>query len=331
MSEEKAVQTCSQDQQPLIQVEHLKKYFQVARGKVLHAVDDVSFSIPRGTTLGLVGESGCGKTTVGRTLVRLYEPDGGKILFDGEDISKVRGKERRELTRRMQMVYQDPYASLNPFFTVGEIITEGLEIHGIGSDKKERMEIAYDLLGKVGLHREHANRFPHEFSGGQRQRVGLARSLAVNPDFIVCDEAISALDVSVQAQIVNMLVDFQQSMGLTYLFIAHDLSMVRYISDRTAVMYLGSLVEIGNVSDIYSHPAHPYTQGLLKAVPVADPDYEKARSGETVMAGEVASPINPGPGCRFCSRCPRATERCKNETPILRDLGGGHMAACHNL
>ena len=331
MSEEKAVQTRSQDQQPLIQVEHLKKYFQVARGKVLHAVDDVSFSIPRGTTLGLVGESGCGKTTVGRTLVRLYEPDGGKILFDGEDISKVRGKERRELTRRMQMVYQDPYASLNPFFTVGEIITEGLEIHGIGSDKKERMEIAYDLLEKVGLHREHANRFPHEFSGGQRQRVGLARSLAVNPDFIVCDEAISALDVSVQAQIVNMLVDFQQSMGLTYLFIAHDLSMVRYISDRTAVMYLGSLVEIGNVSDIYSHPAHPYTQGLLQAVPVADPDYEKARSGETVMAGEIASPINPGPGCRFCSRCPRATERCKNETPILRDLGGGHMAACHNL
>ena len=250
MSEEKAVQTRSQDQQPLIRVEHLKKYFQVARGKVLHAVDDVSFSIPRGTTLGLVGESGCGKTTVGRTLVRLYEPDGGKILFDGEDISKVRGKERRELTRRMQMVYQDPYASLNPFFTVGEIITEGLEIHGIGSDKKERMEIAYDLLEKVGLHREHANRFPHEFSGGQRQRVGLARSLAVNPDFIVCDEAISALDVSVQAQIVNMLVDFQQSMGLTYLFIAHDLSMVRYISDRTAVRYLGSLVEIGNVSDI---------------------------------------------------------------------------------
>ena len=193
------------------------------------------------------------------------------------------------------------------------------------------MEIAYDLLNRVGLHREHANRFPHEFSGGQRQRVGLARSLAVNPEFIVCDEAISALDVSVQAQIVNMLVDFQQSMGLTYLFIAHDLSMVRYISDQTAVMYLGQLVEIGDIHEIYDHPAHPYTQGLLQAVPVADPDYEKARAGKRVMLGEVASPINPGPGCRFCSRCPRATEVCKNETPQLKNVGGTHQVACHNL
>ncbi len=316
---------------PLVQVEHLKKYFQVGRGKVLHAVDDVTFSIPKGTTLGLVGESGCGKTTVGRTLVGLYQPDGGKITFDGQDITHLKGKEKRAITRRMQMVYQDPYASLNPFFTVGEIITEGLEIHNIGESKKERMEIAYDLLNRVGLHREHANRFPHEFSGGQRQRVGLARSLAVNPEFIVCDEAISALDVSVQAQIVNMLVDFQQSMGLTYLFIAHDLSMVRYISDQTAVMYLGQLVEIGDIHEIYDHPAHPYTQGLLQAVPVADPDYEKARAGKRVMLGEVASPINPGPGCRFCSRCPRATEVCKNETPQLKNVGGTHQVACHNL
>ncbi len=316
---------------PLVQVEHLKKYFQVGRGKVLHAVDDVTFSIPKGTTLGLVGESGCGKTTVGRTLVGLYQPDGGKITFDGQDITHLKGKEKRTITRRMQMVYQDPYASLNPFFTVGEIITEGLEIHNIGESKKERMEIAYDLLNRVGLHREHANRFPHEFSGGQRQRVGLARSLAVNPEFIVCDEAISALDVSVQAQIVNMLVDFQQSMGLTYLFIAHDLSMVRYISDQTAVMYLGQLVEIGDIHEIYDHPAHPYTQGLLQAVPVADPDYEKARAGKRVMLGEVASPINPGPGCRFCSRCPRATEVCKNETPQLKNVGGTHQVACHNL
>ena len=315
---------------PLVQVEHLKKYFQVGRGKVLHAVDDVTFSIPKGTTLGLVGESGCGKTTVGRTLVGLYQPDGGKITFDGQDITHLKGKEKRAITRRMQMVYQDPYASLNPFFTVGEIITEGLEIHNIGESKKERMEIAYDLLNRVGLHREHANRFPHEFSGGQRQRVGLARSLAVNPEFIVCDEAISALDVSVQAQIVNMLVDFQQSMGLTYLFIAHDLSMVRYISDQTAVMYLGQLVEIGDIHEIYDHPAHPYTQGLLQAVPVADPDYEKARAGKRVMLGEVASPINPGPGCRFCSRCPRATEVCKNETPQLKNVGGTHQVACHN-
>ena len=316
---------------PLVQVEHLKKYFQVGRGKVLHAVDDVTFSIPKGTTLGLVGESGCGKTTVGRTLVGLYQPDGGKITFDGQDITHLKGKEKRAITRRMQMVYQDPYASLNPFFTVGEIITEGLEIHNIGESKKERMEIAYDLLNRVGLHREHANRFPHEFSGGQRQRVGLARSLAVNPEFIVCDEAISALDVSVQAQIVNMLVDFQQSMGLTYLFIAHDLSMVRYISDQTAVMYLGQLVEIGDIHEVYDHPAHPYTQGLLQAVPVADPDYEKAKAGKRVMLGEVASPINPGPGCRFCSRCPRATEVCKNETPQLKNVGGTHQVACHNL
>ena len=316
---------------PLVQVEHLKKYFQVGRGKVLHAVDDVTFSIPKGTTLGLVGESGCGKTTVGRTLVGLYQPDGGKITFDGQDITHLKGKEKRAITRRMQMVYQDPYASLNPFFTVGEIITEGLEIHNIGESKKERMEIAYGLLNRVGLHREHANRFPHEFSGGQRQRVGLARSLAVNPEFIVCDEAISALDVSVQAQIVNMLVDFQQSMGLTYLFIAHDLSMVRYISDQTAVMYLGQLVEIGDIHEIYDHPAHPYTQGLLQAVPVADPDYEKARAGKRVMLGEVASPINPGPGCRFCSRCPRATEVCRNETPQLKNVGGTHQVACHNL
>ena len=316
---------------PLVQVEHLKKYFQVGRGKVLHAVDDVTFSIPKGTTLGLVGESGCGKTTVGRTLVGLYQPDGGRVTFDGQDITHLKGKEKRAITRRMQMVYQDPYASLNPFFTVGEIITEGLEIHNIGENKKERMEIAYDLLNRVGLHREHANRFPHEFSGGQRQRVGLARSLAVNPEFIVCDEAISALDVSVQAQIVNMLVDFQQSMGLTYLFIAHDLSMVRYISDQTAVMYLGQLVEIGDIHEIYDHPAHPYTQGLLQAVPVADPDYEKARAGKRVMLGEVASPINPGPGCRFCSRCPRATEVCKNETPQLKNVGGTHQVACHNL
>ena len=316
---------------PLVQVEHLKKHFQVGRGKVLHAVDDVTFSIPKGTTLGLVGESGCGKTTVGRTLVGLYQPDGGKITFDGQDITHLKGKEKRAITRRMQMVYQDPYASLNPFFTVGEIITEGLEIHNIGESKKERMEIAYDLLNRVGLHREHANRFPHEFSGGQRQRVGLARSLAVNPEFIVCDEAISALDVSVQAQIVNMLVDFQQSMGLTYLFIAHDLSMVRYISDQTAVMYLGQLVEIGDIHEIYDHPAHPYTQGLLQAVPVADPDYEKARAGKRVMLGEVASPITPGPGCRFCSRCPRATEVCKNETPQLKNVGGTHQVACHNL
>ena len=281
--------------------------------------------------VAITGPNGGGKSTLAKVIAGIYQPTSGQILLDGQDITHLKGKEKRAITRRMQMVYQDPYASLNPFFTVGEIITEGLEIHNIGESKKERMEIAYDLLNRVGLHREHANRFPHEFSGGQRQRVGLARSLAVNPEFIVCDEAISALDVSVQAQIVNMLVDFQQSMGLTYLFIAHDLSMVRYISDQTAVMYLGQLVEIGDIHEIYDHPAHPYTQGLLQAVPVADPDYEKARAGKRVMLGEVASPINPGPGCRFCSRCPRATEVCKNETPQLKNVGGTHQVACHNL
>lgn len=323
--------TESKGAQELLRVEHLKKYFPVGKGRLLHAVDDISFSVKKGTTLGLVGESGCGKTTVGRTLVRLYEPNGGKIYFDGRDISSVKGKEKKELTRRLQMVYQDPYASLNPFFTVGEIISEGLEIHKIGENRKERLEIACALLEKVGLHREHANRFPHEFSGGQRQRVGLARSLAINPDFIVCDEAISALDVSVQAQIVNLLCEFQENMGLTYLFIAHDLSMVRYISDQTAVMYLGTLVEIGENREVYEHPAHPYTQGLLQAVPVADPELERAKAGQAVMEGEVLSPVNPGKGCRFAGRCPRTTDRCRQEMPVLREIGTGHKAACHHL
>lgn len=314
----------------LLEVKNLKKYFKVGRGSYLKAVDDVSFSIEKGETLGLVGESGCGKSTLGRTLIGLYDPTEGSIQFEGKEISHLTEKQRVPLTRQMQMIYQDPYACLDPRMTVADIIAEGLDIHGICRGK-ERRDRVYQLLEMVGMNSEHANRFPHEFSGGQRQRVGLARSLAVNPEFIVCDEAISALDVSVQAQIVNMLVDFQQSMGLTYLFIAHDLSMVRYISDQTAVMYLGQLVEIGDIHEIYDHPAHPYTQGLLQAVPVADPDYEKARAGKRVMLGEVASPINPGPGCRFCSRCPRATEVCKNETPQLKNVGGTHQVACHNL
>lgn len=314
--------------QTLVQAEHLKKYFNLGHNRILHAVDDVSFQIPRQRTLGLVGESGCGKTTVGRTLVRLYEPDGGKIFFDGKDITSIHGKERRELTRRVQMVYQDPYASLNPFFTVGEIIKEGLEIHHIGKDDQERMQMVYELLEKVGLHAEHANRFPHEFSGGQRQRVGLARSLAVNPEFIVCDEAISALDVSVQAQIVNLLVDLQKEMKLTYLFIAHDLSMVRYISDEICVMYLGQMVETGYTSEVYDHPLHPYTQGLLDAVPVADPDFEEERKNQIILQGEVTSPVNPKPGCRFAARCPFAQERCRHETPELKEVRKGHRLAC---
>ena len=314
----------------LLEVEGLKKYFQVGKGQTLKAVDDISFQIKKGQTLGLVGESGCGKTTVGRTLLRIYEPDAGEILFDGKDISRVSKKEAKELTRRMQMVFQDPYASLNPFFTVGEIVEEGMKIHKMYHSETERMERVYELLEMVGLNKDHANRFPHEFSGGQRQRVGIARALALNPEFIVCDEPISALDVSIQAQVVNMLMKFQEEMDLTYLFIAHDLSMVRHIADQTAVMYLGTMVEYGSTRDVYEHPVHPYTRGLLSAVPVADPDYEKAHN-RIPMDGEVPSPINPKPGCRFCARCRKATAQCHKETPKLRDVGGGHMAACWNL
>lgn len=314
----------------LLEVEGLKKYSQVGKGQTLKAVDDISFQIKKGQTLGLVGESGCGKTTVGRTLLRIYEPDAGKILFDGKDISRVSKKEAKELTRRMQMVFQDPYASLNPFFTVGEIVEEGMKIHKMYHSETERMERVYELLEMVGLNKDHANRFPHEFSGGQRQRVGIARALALNPEFIVCDEPISALDVSIQAQVVNMLMKFQEEMDLTYLFIAHDLSMVRHIADQTAVMYLGTMVEYGSTRDVYEHPVHPYTRGLLSAVPVADPDYEKAHN-RIPMDGEVPSPINPKPGCRFCARCRKATAQCHEETPKLRDVGGGHMAACWNL
>lgn len=314
----------------ILEVESLKKYFRVGKGQTLKAVDGVSFSIQRGKTLGLVGESGCGKTTVGRTLLRVYEPDGGKIVFDGQDVSRANHAQSKALTRKMQMVFQDPYASLNPFFTVGEIVGEGLEIHRLHGNTSERRERVYELLNMVGLSKDHANRFPHEFSGGQRQRVGIARALALDPEFIVCDEAISALDVSIQAQVVNMLMKFQRDLELTYLFIAHDLSMVRHIADHTAVMYLGTVVEYGPTLEVYSHPAHPYTQGLLSAVPVADPDYEKAHQ-RIPMDGEVPSPVNPSPGCRFCARCPRATDVCRRDTPALRDLGGSHSAACHNL
>ena len=314
----------------LLEVEGLKKYFNLGRGRILHAVDDVSFALKPGETQGLVGESGCGKTTVGRTLLKLYKPDGGKIIYQGEDITQARGKRHRELCCKMQMIYQDPYASLNPFMTIGEIVSEGLEINKIGADRQERQLMTYDLLEMVGLTKEHANRFPHEFSGGQRQRAGIARALAVNPEFVVCDEAISALDVSVQAQIINMLMDLREKMNLTYLFIAHDLSVVRYISQRVAVMYLGKIVEIGKASEVYSHPAHPYTKGLLEAVPVADPDYEKAKL-YTGMNGEITSPINCKPGCRFANRCPMATERCRTETPAMREIGPDHSVACHML
>lgn len=315
---------------PILEVSSLKKYFRIGPKSILKAVDDVSFQIKRGETLGLVGESGCGKTTVGRTLVRIYEPDAGTILFDGQDISKMNKKESREMTRRMQMIFQDPYASLNAFYTIGEIIGEGLDIHHLCRNKKEREDRIVELLDMVGLHRDHRNRFPHEFSGGQRQRVGIARALALNPKFIVCDEAISALDVSIQAQVINLLMRFQQDMDLTYLFIAHDLSMVRHISTRTAVMYVGTMVEYGETQELYNNPLHPYTKGLLSAVPVANPDYERSHE-RILMEGEVPSPINPGPGCRFAGRCRFAEERCRMELPMLKDVGAGHMVACHSV
>lgn len=313
---------------PILEVENLKKYFKITKKDTLKAVDGVSFRVEEGTTLGLVGESGCGKTTVGRTIMRIYEPDGGKILYRGQDISKLSPKDSTAFCRKIQMVFQDPYASLNPFFTVGEIIGEGMDIQHLYTGKKERLEKIHELLELVGLRKEYINRFPYEFSGGQRQRVGIARALALEPEFIICDEAISALDVSIQAQVVNLLIRLRDEMNLSYLFIAHDLSMVRHISDTAAVMYLGCMVEYGDTDEVYSHAAHPYTQGLLSSVPVADPNYE--RSHERIhMDGEIPSPINPKPGCRFASRCRYASERCQCETPVLKEIAPKHYCACH--
>ena len=295
-----------------------------------HAVDDVSFYIDDGKTFGLVGESGCGKTTVGRTIIRLYDADEGKVLFDGMDVHKLNGKEYKQFTRKMQMIFQDPYASLDPRKTVGAIIGEGLKIHRLCKTKQEYTERIYELLEIVGLSREHANRFPHEFSGGQRQRVGIARALAVNPKFIVCDEAISALDVSIQAQIINLLVELQEKLKLTYLFIAHDLNVVRHISDDTAVMYLGQIIEMAETNELFNNPMHPYTIGLLAAAPEADPDYERSRP-HMLMSGEVPSPINPAPVCRFSSRCPHARLKCTEEAPELKDIGNNHYVACFKI
>lgn len=314
----------------ILDVKGLKKFFSLGKGQILKAVDDVSFQIKKGETLGLVGESGCGKTTVGRTLLRIYEPDAGKILFKDQDISKINRRQAKELTRNMQMIYQDPYASLNSFYTVEDIIGEGLDIHHLCKTKKERQERIIELLHMVGLHRDHMNRFPHEFSGGQRQRVGIARALALNPEFIVCDEAISALDVSIQAQVINMLTDLRKQLGLTYLFIAHDLSMVRYISDHIAVMYMGKVVEYGETNEIFQDPKHPYTQGLLSAVLVANPDYAKKHE-RIPMEGEIISPINPKPGCLFANRCAYAMEKCKIETPLIKEVKTGHQVACHMM
>jgi oligopeptide transport system ATP-binding protein len=321
------------DNQVLLNVDNLVKHFPVLRGVfqrqvgAVHAVDGVSFFIYKGETFGLVGESGCGKSTTGRTILQLYRPTSGHVNFDGVDLVKLKGEDLRRTRRRMQMIFQDPYASLNPRMTIHEIISEPLQVHGI-ANRKEADERVKELLNIVRLSPDFAPRYPHEFSGGQRQRVGVARALALNPDFIVCDEPISALDVSIQAQVINLLEDLQQQFGLTYLFIAHDLSMVRHISSRVAVMYLGILVEMGAVSELYANPLHPYTQALLSAVPVPDPVVEEKRH-RIILEGDVPSPVNPPSGCRFRTRCPLAAEICTQQKPEFREIIPDHWVACH--
>ena len=315
--------------QALLQVENLKKHFHVGRGVMLKAVDGISLEIKKGETFGLVGESGCGKSTAGRTLIRLYEPSGGRIVYGGKDISRATGDEAKVLKRKMQMIFQDPQASLNPRMVVGDIVAEGIDIHGLADSTKERNDTVQELLETVGLNREHANRYPHEFSGGQRQRIGIARALAVDPDFIVADEPVSALDVSIQAQVINLMKKLQRERDLTYLFISHDLSVVKYISDRVGVMYLGVMVEMAPSDELYSNPMHPYTQALLSAVPVPDPDVEHERE-RMVLEGDVPSPVNPPSGCRFRTRCPYATEACAHDEPVWREVNPEHwVAACH--
>ncbi len=328
----------SENKQVLIQVENLKKYFPVKGNpfqpkQFVQAVESVSFSIIRGETLGIVGESGCGKSTLGRTMIRLIEPTSGRIVYDGTTIydsaEKIQVK-MKPYRRKMQFIFQDPSASLDPRMTVGEIVGEALDIHKICGNKRERNEQINHLLDEVGLNTEHANRFPHEFSGGQQQRIGIARALAVRPEFIVCDEPISALDVSIQSQVVNMLEDLQEANHLTYLFIAHDISVVRHISNRIGVMYLGSMVELAESYELCNHPIHPYTQTLLSAVPLPDPEKNKTRQ-RILLEGDIPSPINPPSGCRFHTRCPYATERCREAAPELKEYGPGHFAACHML
>lgn len=312
----------------LLEVKNLKQYFNVrtnvGRFASLKAVDDVSFDIGRGETLGLVGESGCGKTTVGRTILRLYEPTAGQVLFDGEEVTR---KNITRMRKQMQMVFQDPYSSLDPRMTVEDIIGEPLDVHKLYTNKKERREKILDLMQTVGLNAEHATRYAHEFSGGQRQRIGIARALAVNPQFIVCDEPVSALDVSIQAQVINMFEELQEKLGVAYLFIAHDLLVVHHISDRIAVMYLGKIVEIADADELNDHPIHPYTESLLSAVPIPDPNVTRARK-RIVLEGDVPSPLHMPSGCPFRTRCRYATEQCAAQCPPLTDRGNGHLVAC---
>lgn len=321
----------------LIEIQHLQQYFHVSgmgkNKKFVQAVDDVSFAIKKGETLGLVGESGCGKTTIGRTMLRLYEPTDGKIIYDGNVIFDKKEKIAVDMLpyrRKMQIVFQDPYASLDPRMTIGDIVGESIDIHKLAKNKKERQDRIIALLERVGLNSEHANRYPHEFSGGQRQRVGIARALAVNPEFIVCDEPVSALDVSIQAQVVNMFEDLQQELGLTYLFIAHDLSVVKHISNRIGVMYLGKLVELADSFELISNSLHPYTKSLISAIPVADPKIARA-TNRIPLQGDVPSPLNPPSGCRFRTRCPYADEQCACECPEFKEIEKGHWVACHHI
>ncbi len=312
--------------QTLVEAINLTKHFPASHNQTVRAVDGVSFTIQRGETFGLVGESGCGKTTVGRCLLRLIEPTGGQVRFDGRNLTEINRTELRGLRRRMQIIFQDPYSSLNPRMTVGQIVAEPLAVHSVGSKPEQREKVA-ELLRVVGLDPDYANRYPHQFSGGQRQRIGIARALALNPDFIVADEPVSALDVSVQAQVVNLLQDLQAQFGLTYLFISHGLAVVKHISSRVGVMYLGKLVELASADDIYSKPLHPYTQALLAAIPLPDPDANKREVQR--LGGDVPTPLNPPSGCRFHTRCPQATERCKLEEPKFAEITPGHWAACH--
>ena len=320
------------DNKNLIEVKNLKEYFNISTGvfssKPLKAVDDVSFAIRKGETLGLVGESGCGKTTVGRTLLHLYKPTAGEIWFDGKQIKTK--KDILEYRQKSAMVFQDPYSSLNPRMTVSDIIAEPLDVHKMYKNKAERQERILDLMAKVGLNSEHANRYAHEFSGGQRQRIGIARSLSMNPEFLVCDEPVSALDVSIQAQVINMFDELQDQMGLTYLFIAHDLLVVRHISDRIAVMYLGKMVELADAKEIYDRPLHPYTKSLMSAVPLPDP--KKARENQRiVLTGDIPSPLNAPSGCPFRTRCPHATAECAEAMPEFKEVATGHFVACHHV
>jgi len=317
--------------EPLLQVDHLKKYFSSRKQflgsepKTVKAVDDVSFTIARGETLGVVGESGCGKSTLGRAILRLHEPDSGKLVYDGVDLLSLNHSEMRNYRQKMQIIFQDPYASLNPRMTVKELICASLDVFGIGT-KQERIEKVLDMMEKVGLPLEYLNRYPHEFSGGQRQRIMIARALVLNPDFVIGDEPVSALDVSVRAQVLNLMKDLQQEFSLTYLFISHDLSVVRYLCDRVMVMYLGKVMEIATKEELYSHAQHPYTQALLSSIPIPDVDASKRRIR---LSGDVPSPFNPPSGCRFHTRCAHARPECSQVEPKLVDLGGGHMAACH--